>query len=72
MSAALIDGATWRGELQTLAEALEKAMGECPAPRCGEVCTGWSGDADAAGYQLLCPDCTKKMDALLALVRRGP
>lgn len=56
--------ADWQGEIKRAAEVLTEALDTCQNARCG-------GPSDL-GMQQICPECTKKLDVLLALVRRGP
>ena len=59
--------ADWQGEIKRLAETLTEALDSCPVHRCVAISEG-----TAYGHQLICPECSRKLDALLALVRRGP
>jgi membrane protease subunit (stomatin/prohibitin family) len=66
VSASLNDGANWRSELQRRAEIVTEALDSCPEKTCGAP-----GDL-GIGSQQICPACTKKLDALLEIVRAGP
>lgn len=56
-------------ELGQLIDTLAEALNTCQEDHCGEA-SGMDAYNLNEGYQIICPECSRKLDALLRHVER--